>query len=279
MLQEKIQLPWKNLAGAAFGDVLVVGGGISGIQASLDLAAAGFKVYLVEKAPAIGGHMAQLDKTFPTNDCSMCIESPKFVECSRHPNIEILTFTEVERVEGEAGDFRVTLVKKPRYVDESKCTGCTTCVEYCPVVYPDQFNQEISKNKAIHIYFAQAIPLVTYIDESCLYLKEKKCRICEAVCKNDAIDFSQAAEKVEIKVGAIVLAPGFEPVDPRKLRDDFGYGRFANVVTSLDYERLLCSTGPYEGEILRASDRRHPRKIAWIQCVGSRQVTPGGKSY
>ncbi|MGQ9825935.1 MAG: FAD-dependent oxidoreductase, partial [Desulfotomaculales bacterium] len=187
--------------------------------------------------------------------------------------------TEVDRVEGEAGDFRVTLVKKPRYVDESKCTGCTTCMEYCPVTCPDPFNQEIAKNKAIHIHFAQAIPLVSYIDESCRYLQGKTCTICQGVCKNGAIDFSQTAEKVEIKVGAIILAPGFEPVDPGKLRDDFGYGRFANVVTSLDYERILCATGPYEGEILRPSDRRHPRKIAWIQCVGSRQVTPGGKSY
>ncbi|MEW6425824.1 MAG: CoB--CoM heterodisulfide reductase iron-sulfur subunit A family protein [Bacillota bacterium] len=269
----------KYLEESNFGDVMVVGGGISGIQAALDLATAGFKVYLVEKSPTIGGHMAQLDKTFPTNDCSMCIESPKFVECNRHPNIEIMTYTEVDSVEGEAGDFKVTLIKKPRYVIESKCTGCTTCVEYCPVKYPDQFNQEISKNKAIHIYFAQAIPLVTYIDESCLYLKEKKCRICEAVCKNDAIDFNQTPEKVEVKVGAVILAPGYEPVDPKLLRDQYGYGKFANVVTSLDYERLLCATGPYEGEILRASDKKHPHKIAWIHCVGSRQVLPGANSY
>ncbi|TDA68305.1 MAG: CoB--CoM heterodisulfide reductase iron-sulfur subunit A family protein [Clostridia bacterium] len=181
-------------------------------------------------------------------------------------------------MEGEAGDFKVTLIKKPRYVDESKCTGCTTCVEHCPVQYPDQFNQEISKNKAIHIYFSQAIPLVTYIDESCLYLKEKKCAVCQGVCENDAIDFNQTAEKVEVNVGAIVLSPGLEPFDP-KLREDYGYGKFDNVVTSLDYERLLSSTGPYEGEILRPSDKKHPHKIAWIQCVGSRQVIPGGNSY
>jgi len=257
---------------------MVVGGGISGIQASLDLATAGFKVYLVEKSPTIGGHMAQLDKTFPTNDCSMCIESPKFVECNRHPNIKIMTYTEVDRVEGEAGDFTVTLIKKPRYVIESKCTGCTACVEYCPVTYPDRFNQEISSNKAIHIHFSQAIPLVTYIDESCLYLREKKCTICQGICENNAIDFNQRAEKIEVKVGAIVLSPGFEPFDP-KLREDYGYGKFENVVTGLDYERLLCATGPYEGEIRRASDKKHPHKIAWIHCVGSRQVIPGGNSY
>jgi heterodisulfide reductase subunit A len=260
------------------GDVMIVGGGISGIQASLDLATAGFKVYLVEKSPTIGGHMAQLDKTFPTNDCSMCIESPKFVECKRHPNIEILTYTEVDKVEGEAGNFRVTLIKKPRYIIEGKCTGCTTCVEYCPVKYPDQFNQEISNNKATHIYFAQAIPLVTYIDDSCLFLKEGKCQICVGVCKNKAIDLHQKPEKVEVEVGAIILSPGYEAFAP-KLREEYGYGRMQNVVTSLDYERLLCATGPYEGEILRASDKKHPHNIAWIQCIGSRQVIPGGNSY
>jgi len=269
---------FKSPADSNFGDVMIVGGGISGIQAALDLATAGFKVYLVEKSPTIGGHMAQLDKTFPTNDCSMCIESPKFVECSRHPNIEILTYTEVDRVEGEAGNFKVTLVKRPRYINENKCTGCTVCVEYCPVSYPDPFNQNISSNKAVHIYFSQAIPLVTYIDESCLYLKEKKCKICEGVCQADAIDFNQAPEKTEVNVGSIILSPGFEPFDP-KVRNDYGYGIYENVVTSLDYERLLCATGPYEGEVRRASDNKHPHRVAWIHCVGSRQVIPGGKSY
>ena len=184
----------------------------------------------------------------------------------------------MDRVEGQVGDFKVTLTKKPRYILEDKCTGCTTCVEYCPVKYPDQYNQEISKNKAVHVYFAQAIPLITYIDESCLYLKEGKCRICEGVCKNNAIDLKQTPQKKEINVGAIVLAPGFEPFDP-KTKKEYHYGEFANVVTSMDYERLLCSTGPYAGEILRASDLKHPHNIAWIQCVGSRRVTPGENSY
>jgi len=184
----------------------------------------------------------------------------------------------VERTEGEAGNFKVTLSKKPRYIQEDKCTGCGTCVEYCPAQYPDAFNQEISQNKAVHIYFAQAIPLISYIDESCLYLKEKKCRICEAVCQNDAINLEQQPEKKEINVGAILLSPGYEPFNPR-LKGDYGYGKYANVVTSLDFERLLCATGPYEGEILRASDKKHPHKIAWIQCVGSRRVTPGDNSY
>ncbi len=190
----------------------------------------------------------------------------------------MLTYTEVNSVEGEAGDFKVSLTKKPRYVIEDRCTGCTICVEYCPAKYPDQYNQEISMNKAVHIYFAQAIPLITYIDESCLYLKEKKCRICEGVCKNNAIDLNQTVERKDIQVGAIILASGIEPFDP-KTKKEYRYGEFANVVTSMDYERLLCSTGPYQGDILRASDMKHPHKIAWIQCIGSRRVTSGDNSY
>jgi heterodisulfide reductase subunit A len=268
----------ENPGHTQFGDVMVVGGGISGIQAALDLATSGYKVYLVEKSPTIGGKMAQLDKTFPTNDCSMCIESPKFIECDRHPNIEILTYTEVDRVDGEAGDFTVTLLKKPRYIIEDRCTGCTVCVEYCPVPVPDPFNQNLSSNKAIHIYFSQAVPLVTYIDENCLYLKDKKCTICRGVCKNDAIDLNQEIERVNLQVGAIVLSPGYETFDPG-LRRDYGYGTIENVVTSLDFERLLCATGPHEGEILRPSDKAHPHNVAWIHCVGSRQVIEGGNSY
>jgi heterodisulfide reductase subunit A2 len=268
----------ERVAGSGFADVMVVGGGISGIQSALDLATSGFRVFLVERAPTIGGKMAQLDKTFPTNDCSMCIESPKFIECDRHPNIEILTYTEVDAVEGSAGDFTVSLVKKARYVDEEKCTGCTTCVEYCPLEIPDPFNQELSPNKAIHIYFSQAVPLVPYIDESCLFLKEQKCSICEGVCTTKAIDLHQKPEKLQLKVGAIILAPGYEVYDPR-LRGDYGYGAIENVVTSLDFERLLCATGPHEGEILRPSDKKHPHKIAWIHCVGSRQVLAGTNSY
>ncbi len=257
---------------------MVVGGGISGIQAALDLATSGYRVYLIEKAPSIGGKMAQLDKTFPTNDCSMCIESPKFIECDRNPNIEILTYTEVDSVEGRAGDFEVALTRKPRYIREGICTGCTTCVEYCPVQVPDPFNQELSDNKAIHIYFSQAVPLVPYIDDRCLFLQDEKCSICVGVCKNNAIDLHQKAEKQVIKAGAIVLSPGYEVFDP-KLRGDYGYGKIENVVTSLDFERLLCATGPHEGEILRPSDKKHPHKIAWIHCVGSRQVLEGGNSY
>ena len=261
-----------------YGDVMVVGGGISGIQAALDLATSGYKVYLVEKAPTIGGRMAQLDKTFPTNDCSMCIESPKFIECDRHPNIEILTHTEVASVEGEAGNFTVALTKRPRYVNEDLCTGCTVCAEYCPVRIPDPFNENLSDNKAIHIYFPQAVPLVPYIDGKCTFLEDEKCSICEGVCKNGAINLHQKPERWEVNVGAVVLSPGMTPFDPGR-RDDYGYGRIQNVVTSLEFERLMCATGPHEGEILRPSDGTHPRKIAWIHCVGSRQVQEGGNSY
>ena len=190
-----------------------------------------------------------------------------------------MTFTEVDDVEGKAGDFKVTLKKKPRYIIEDKCTGCGTCVEYCPVEYPDPFNQEISTNKAVHVYFSQAIPLVAYIDEtSCLYLKENKCDICRGVCQANAIDFRQTTEKAEVHVGAIILSCGIEPFDPR-VNEEYGYGKMQNVITSMDYERLLSSTGPYEGEVLRNSDRKHPKKIAWIQCVGSRRTTPGENSY
>ena len=186
--------------------------------------------------------------------------------------------TDVQSVTGEQGNFNVTLVKRPRYVIEEKCTACNTCVEYCPVKYPDTFNQGISDNKAIHVYFAQAVPLVTYIDDSCLYFEDKKCRICEGVCKNGAIDFHQEPEEVKLNVGAIILASGVEPFDP-KVMEQYKYGRFDNVVTSMDYERLTCATGPYQGEILRRSDLKHPHKVAWVQCVGSRQVTPGANSY
>jgi heterodisulfide reductase subunit A2 len=261
------------------GDVVIVGAGISGIQAALDLGNMGFKVYLIDKSPALGGKMAQLDKTFPTNDCSMCIESPKFIECARHPNINIMTYSEVDRVEGKAGDFKVTVVKKPRYIRDDRCKGCTTCVEYCPVKIPNKYNQNLSLTKSSHIHFSQAVPLIPYIDpKSCLFLQEGKCNICIGVCQNNAIDLFQKEEKTELSVGAIILSTGFEPFHP-EIRGDYGYGTMPNVVTSLDFERILCATGPYEGEIERPSDGKHPHKVAWIQCVGSRQVIEGGNSY
>ena len=191
----------------------------------------------------------------------------------------MLTYTEIEDVKGTNGDFKVKLRKKPRYIIEDECTGCGTCVEYCPIKIPDPFNQELNMNKAVHIYFSQAIPLISYIDEdNCLYLKENKCGICEAVCENGAIDFTQHEEELEVNVASIIFSTGFEPFDPT-LREEYCYGKYQNIVTSMDFERILSSTGPYEGEILRPSDLKHPKKIAWIQCVGSRQVLEGAHSY
>ncbi|MBI4295130.1 MAG: CoB--CoM heterodisulfide reductase iron-sulfur subunit A family protein [Chloroflexi bacterium] len=261
------------------GDVMIVGAGISGIQASLDLAASGFRVILVDEAPAIGGKMAQLDKTFPTNDCSMCIESPKFVECEKNPNIEIITLAQVSNLEGQAGDFTVTLTKKPRYVWEDKCVACGTCNRYCPVKIPDKYNQDLCSTKSIHLYFPQGAPAVSFIDpETCLFLKDKKCNICVPVCERQAIDFNQKEEKIKVGVGAIILAPGYQIFDPRP-RGDYGYGKIKNVVTSLDFERILSASGPFKGRVSRPYDGKHAKNIAWIQCVGSRQVIPGGNSY
>ena len=260
------------------GDVMVVGAGVSGIQAALDLANSNFKVYLVDEAPAIGGKMAKLDKTFPTNDCSMCVLSPKFVECDRHPNIELMTYYRVDGLVGEAGNFRANLTKKPRYIIEDLCVGCRNCHKYCPFKMPDEYNQGLSQYKVLHIPFPQAVPLVSVIDPvRCLFF-QKKCKSCLPVCKNKAIDLYQQEERIEVDIGAVILAPGYETFDP-KLRSDYGYGSMKNVITSLDFERVLSASGPYQGEMLRPSDRKPPKKIAWIQCVGSRQVTPGGNSY
>jgi heterodisulfide reductase subunit A len=257
------------------GTVMVVGAGVSGIQAALDAAKVGFKVYLVDKGPAIGGKMAQLDKTFPTNDCSMCILSPKFIECSTDPNIEIVTDTVVERVEGEPGDFLVTLLRQPRYVDAEKCTGCGTCAEYCPIHVLDTYNEDLATLKCIHLSFPQAVPAVSFVDPAeCLFLKRRICQICVPTCKNKAIDFHQKERRLEIRAGSLILAPGYETFSPR-VQSQYGYGRFRNVVTSLEFERMLSASGPNQGELLRPSDGRHPGKIAWIQCVGSRDKTAG----
>jgi len=261
--------------GGKVGAVMIVGAGISGIQASLDLANSGFKVYLVDEAPSIGGKMAQLDKTFPTNDCSMCILSPKLVECERNPNIEIITNAEIRGVEGEAGDFRVNLIKKPRYVDEAKCTGCGTCAEYCPVKISDPFNENLSLTKCIRVPFPQAIPAVSIVDpQQCLFLLYRQCKICAPVCKNKAINLYQKEQELEIEVGAIILAPGYDSFDP-KIKGIYGYGTMKNVITSLEFERILNAAGPYRGEIRRLSDGKPPQRIAWIQCVGSRDVAIG----
>jgi len=272
-MDNEIQAPAS--VGDKVGAVMVLGAGISGIQAALDLANSGFKVYLVDKAPAIGGKMAQLDKTFPTNDCSMCILSPKFIECERNPNISMISYAELDSVEGEAGNFKVTLLKKPRYVDEEKCKGCPTCVEYCPVKIPDAYNENLNLTRCIYIPFPQAVPNVAVIDPTpCLYFLRNECQACRPVCKNKAIDFHQKEQKLEIEVGSIILAPGYETFQPQ-LQSEYGYQRFGNVVTSLEFERILSASGPFRGELKRPSDRKQPKRIAWIQCVGSRDTTAG----
>lgn len=256
------------------GSVMVVGGGISGIQAAIELAGSGLKVFLVEKGPAIGGHMAQLDKTFPTNDCSMCILSPKIIECSRNPNIEIMTLSELENVTGQAGHFHATIFQKPRYIDLVRCTGCGECPDWCPVKVNDPFNENLSLHKAINIPFPQAAPAAAIIEEQCPYLLRRECGVCAPQCKAKAIDFEQKAKRVDIEVGAFILAPGYDPF-PAGCKGEYSYGRMANVITSLEFERMLSSFGPFQGKVLRPSDQRPAKRIAWIQCVGSRDALCG----
>jgi len=253
------------------GAVLVLGAGIAGIQASLDLAESGYYVYLVEKKPAIGGTMPMLDKTFPTNDCSMCILSPKLVECGRHLNIEIMTCSELVDLQGDPGNFTASILKRARYVDPEKCTGCGSCAEKCPVKVKDAFNQGLGQRKSIYKLYAQAFPNAYAIDrEKCLKLKKPKaCGKCLEACQADAIDHSMQDETVEVKVGSVILAPGFDAFQPDQLFY-YGYGKFPNVITSLEFERILSASGPFGGHLIRPSDHQEPKKVAWVQCVGSR---------
>jgi heterodisulfide reductase subunit A len=252
--------------------VLVIGGGIAGIQTSLDLAERGTKVYLVEKEPSIGGKMALLDKTFPTNDCAICILAPKMNECAAHPNIEILSYSEVIEVKGKVGDFTATILKKARFVDETKCTGCDNCAVKCPVKVPNKYNQNIDMRKAIYLPFPQSVPRVMTIDkEKCLYLTKGKCGLCKKICEAGAIDYEQKDEKIELKVGAVVIAIGFDVYNPSELTE-YGYGKFKNVITALEYERLICASGPTGGHIGVGLKHREPKRIGFIQCVGSRDL-------
>lgn len=253
--------------------VLVIGAGISGIQASLDLADKGYKVYLVEKSPSTGGAMAKLDKTFPTNDCSMCILAPKMVETSRHPNIELLTYSEVIGLEGTVGNFKAKIKKKPRYVSEEICTGCGSCIAVCPIAkkgVPNEFDHKIGKRGAIYFPFEQASPLVATIDaESCLHFRTGKCGKCVDACLPGAIDFDQEEEILEVDVGAVIVATGYDVLE-HELGTKYGYDKYKNVITAIQYERLMCAAGPTKGRILRPSDNEQPKKIGWLQCVGSR---------
>ncbi len=252
---------------------LVIGGGISGIQAALEIAESGFKAYLVERAPSIGGKMAQLDKTFPTLDCSACILTPKMVDVARHPNIEMLTYSEVESIEGFVGNFNVKVRKKARYVDIDKCVGCGHCAAACRLKdrVNDEFNENLGKRSAIYVPFPQAVPLkYTIGPEKCIFLKVGKCGdhpLCVDACPADAIDHEQEDEIVEIDVGTIVVATGFDLFDPAGA-PEYGYGKSKRVITGLEFERLVSASGPTGGHI--EIDGEDPKNVVFIQCVGSR---------
>ena len=259
---------------------LVIGGGIAGIQTALDIADAGYKVDIVEKSPSIGGRMSQLDKTFPTLDCSACILTPKMVEAAAHENITIHTYSEVEKVSGFVGNFSVDIRKKARSVDMSKCTGCGVCQEKCPSKKtPNEFNRGLNNRSAIYTPFAQAIPNVPVIDrEACIKFKTGKCGVCAKVCQAGAIDYEQKDEIITENYGAIVVATGFDTIKLDKY-GEYAYNESKDVITSLELERIMNAAGPTKGHLERLSDGKAPKEIVFIQCVGSRCSDDRGKPY
>ncbi len=259
---------------------LVIGGGIAGIQTALDIADAGYEVDIVEKTPSIGGRMSQIDKTFPTLDCSACILTPKMVDAAAHKNISIYTYSEVENVSGFVGDFTVDIRKKARSVDMNKCTGCGVCQEKCPSKKtPSEFNRGLNNRSAIYTPFAQAIPNVPVIDrEACIKFKTGKCGLCAKVCGAGAIDYEQEDEIVTRKYGAIVVATGFDMIKLDRF-DEYAYSQSPDVITSFELERIMNAAGPTKGHLERMSDHKAPKDVVFIQCVGSRCTDERGKPY
>ena len=254
---------------------LVIGGGVAGIQAAIDLGNMGFKVYLVETQPSIGGKMAQLDKTFPTGDCAICILAPKMVELSRHPNVTLLSYSDVEEVKGYIGSFEVKVRRKARFVVEDKCVGCGLCSDACPVKIDNEFDLGFGQRKAIYVPFPQAVPLKYTIDkEHCLHFKSGKCLLCVKACSNKAVDHDMKDELLTLKVGTIIVATGFDTYVPMK-KGVYKYWEYDNVITGLELERLLNASGPTAGHLIRPSDGSVPKRIAFIQCVGSRNKKIG----
>jgi heterodisulfide reductase subunit A2 len=250
-------------------DVMVVGAGIAGIQAALDISKAGFNVHLVERSPSIGGHMAQFDKTFPTLDCAACISTPKMVAVSQEPRINLMTWSEVVEVKGFVGNYTVRIKRKPRYINENLCTGCGLCMEKCPKKVPSEFEEGIGLRKAIYRNSPQSVPNKPVIDaENCAYLQKGKCRVCEKLCPSGAIDFTQTETELTLDVGSIVMATGFDVLDPTPLKQ-YGFGRYPDVYTGLQFERLNNAVGPTGGKIVMKNGKA-PESVAIIHCVGSR---------
>ena len=259
---------------------LVIGGGIAGIQSALDIAEAGYEVDIVEQSPTIGGNMAKLDKTFPTLDCAACILTPKMVDCAQNEKIDILTYSEIEDVKGFVGNFKVKIKRKARFVDEKKCTGCGVCMQKCPSKKGlNEFNLGLNKRPAIYIPFAQAIPNVAVIDpEQCLKIKNGKCGLCAMQCQVNAIDYTQKDEFIEREYGAIVVATGYKPISLENF-NEYGYDTYKDVVTSLEFERIMNAAGPTDGHLVCPSNGKEPKVITFIQCVGSRDTSGCGKPY
>ncbi|WP_457572306.1 4Fe-4S dicluster domain-containing protein [Desulfovulcanus sp.] len=256
--------------------VMVIGGGIAGIQAALDIANGGFDVYLIEKTPSLGGHMAQLSETFPTLDCSSCILTPRMVEAAKHPKIHLYTYSEVKEVQGVVGQYKVKVEQKPRYVDPVKCTGCGDCTDVCPVIVPNEFEQGLGGRKAIYVPFSQAVPLKYTIDlENCLNTRKLiVCDQCYRACGPKAINYLMEPKEEEIEVGAIVVATGYDLLPVEDLKE-YGGGLYPDVVSGLEFERLVTASGPTSGVVRRPSDGKIPKRVVFIQCAGSRDPEHG----